>query len=77
MTLSTTAINILAETIAPKAAEALLMSEEWVTLCQDLVPSIVDAELGEMDPDLYFDISLAVMDHLTIKVVKNLTIKAV
>jgi hypothetical protein len=69
MTLSTKAINILAETIAPKAAEALLMSEEWVTLCQDLVPSIVDAELGECEEDLYFELSLAVMEHLTIKAV--------
>jgi hypothetical protein len=33
------------------------------------VPSIVDAELGEMDQDLYFDVSLAVMEHLTIKAV--------
>jgi hypothetical protein len=77
MTLSNKAINILAENLAPKAAEAILLSEEWVALCQDLVPSIVDAELGEMDPDLYFDVSLAVMDHLTIKAVKNLTIKTV
>jgi hypothetical protein len=69
MTLSTKAINILAETIAPKAAEALLMSEEWVTLCQDLVPSIVGAEIGECEEDLYFDLSLAVMEHLTIKAV--------
>ena len=77
MTLSNKATNILAKAIAPKAADAILLSEEWVALCQDLVPSIVDTELGEMDPDLYFDVSLAVMDHLTIKVVENLTIRAV
>lgn len=65
--LSNKALNILAEKIAPKVVDAILESEEWITLCHDLVPDAVTRELGDLDDDLHFELSLMIMDRITLK----------
>ncbi len=66
MTLSNKALNILAEKIAPKVVDAIFESEEWTTLCHDLVPDVVTRELGNLDDDLHFELSLMIMDKIVI-----------
>ncbi len=67
--LSNKAINILAEKIAPNVVNHIFESEQWVTLLHDLVPDAVTHELGEIDEDLLFELSLVVMDKITIRAV--------
>jgi hypothetical protein len=64
--LSNKALNILAEKIAPKVVDAIFESEEWITLCHDLVPDVVTRELGDLDDDLHFELSLMIMDRIFI-----------
>jgi hypothetical protein len=69
MTLSNKATNILAKAIAPKAADAIFADERWVDLMQEIIPEIVEQEIGTCDEDLLFELSLAVMDRITLRAV--------
>ena len=60
-------LTLLANTLAPKVAEKILLSEEFIECLMEMIPGIVDKELGEMDEDLHFDLSMMVMDRLTLK----------
>ena len=65
--LSDKAISTLAEAITPKVIDYIYSSEQWVTFCHETVPEAIDAELGKMDDDLYFDLALCVMDRIMLK----------
>ena len=67
MTLSNKAIKKLAEAITPNVVNYIFESEQWTTFCHDIVPEAIDAELGEMDDDLYFELALCVMDRIMLK----------
>ena len=67
MTLSNKALNILAEKIAPKVADAIFESEAWMDLCHTIVPDVVTREIGDCDEDLLFELSLITMDRITLK----------
>jgi hypothetical protein len=67
--LSNKALNLLAAAIAPKVVEHIFESDEWVTLCHEVVPGGVIKEIGEVDEDLLFELSLAVMDRIVLKAV--------
>ena len=69
MTLSNKATNILAKAIAPKAADAIFADERWVDLMQEIIPEVVTKELGDCDDDLLFELSLCVMDRITLRAV--------
>ena len=65
--LNAKAINLLANQLAPTVAEKLFASEAWVEFLQSNLPSLIDTELGECDEDLLFELSLCVMDRLSLK----------
>jgi len=67
MALSTKALNILADTLAPKIAEELYSSEAFMEFMHRQVPTVIDAELGECDDDMLFDLSLMVMERIALR----------
>jgi hypothetical protein len=69
MALSTKALNLLADSLAPKIAEELYSSEAFVGFMHNQVPAIIDAELGECEDDMMFDLSLLVMERIILKAV--------
>jgi hypothetical protein len=69
MALSTKALNLLANGLAPKIAEELYSSEAFMEFMHNQVPAIIDSEIGEMDDDLMFDLSLLVMERIILKAV--------
>ncbi len=66
--LSTKAITLLANTLAPKVIERIYQSDEFITFLHEQIPPAIDAEAGEMDDELFFDLSLAVMDKVRLTV---------
>ena len=66
--LSTKAITLLANTLAPKVIERIYQSEEFITFLHEQIPQAIDAELGEVDEDLIFDLSMHVMDKVNLSV---------
>ena len=68
--LSTKAVRILATTVAPKVVEKLFASEEFTDMLHETIPDLVVSELGELDEDLMIELSLAVMDCISLKACK-------
>ena len=66
--LSNKAINLLAKSLAPDVANEIFESEAWVTLCHEVVPAAVTKLIGEVDEDLLFELSLAIMDRVSVRV---------
>ena len=69
MSLSNKAVNVLAKVVASDVADDILMSEEWVTLCHELVPALITEKLGEVEEDLLYELALCVMDRIVVKAV--------
>jgi len=65
--LSTKALTLLANTLAPKIAEQIMQSDEFVEFLHEHIPALVDAELGECDCDLHFDLSMMCMERLSLQ----------
>jgi hypothetical protein len=66
MALSTKTLQLLAKTLAPTIAEKIMQSDEFVEFLHNVLPDLVDAELGECEEDLHFDLSMLVMDRITL-----------
>ena len=66
--LSNKAYNLLAKSLVPKVANAIQCSDKYIELMLDLVPDLVTTELGEMDDEVLFELSLCVIDKMYIKV---------
>jgi hypothetical protein len=69
MALSTKALNLLADSLAPKIAEELYSSEAFMEFMHSQVPAIIDAELGECDDDMMFDLALMCMERIILKAI--------
>jgi hypothetical protein len=66
MTLSQKTCTLLANTLAPKIAEQIMQSESFIEYLHEVIPALVDTEVGEMDCDLHFDLSMMVMERLSL-----------
>lgn len=64
MSLSNKTLQLLAKTLAPTIAEKLYQSDEFVDFLHTVLPDLVDAELGEADEDLHFELSMCVMNRI-------------
>ena len=69
MALSIKALNLLADSLAPKIAEELCSSEAFMEFMHNQVPAIIDAELGECDDDMLFDLALMCMERIIFKAI--------
>jgi hypothetical protein len=69
MALSTKALNLLADSLAPKIAEELYSSEAFMEFMHNQVPAIIDAELGECGDDMMFDLALMCMERIILKAI--------
>ena len=65
--LSNKAYKMLADVLAPRLANELQSSERFVEFMHEVVPDLITAELGEMDDDTLFELSLCVMDKFYLK----------
>ena len=67
--LSQKALTLLANTLAPKIAESIMQSDEFIEFLHTMVPPLIEAELGEVEDDLEFDLSMCVLERLTLQAV--------
>ena len=65
--LSDKAYDLLAKSLAPRVANAIQCSDKYIELMLDLVPDLVTTELGEMDDEVLFELSLCVLDQMYLK----------
>ena len=65
--LSTKAYQMLANTLAPRIANELQSSEAFVDLMHEVIPDLITQELGEMDDETLFELSMCVLDKIYLK----------
>jgi hypothetical protein len=68
MSLSTKTLQLLAKTLAPTIAEKIMQSEEFVELLHSTIPALIEDELGEIDDDVLFDLSMITMEKMSLSV---------
>jgi hypothetical protein len=66
MALSTKTLQLLAKTLAPTIAEKIMQSDEFVEFLHTMIPALIEAELGEVEDDVLFDLSLITMEKITL-----------
>jgi hypothetical protein len=65
--LSNKAYKMLADVLAPRIANELQCSERFVEFMHEMIPVLIEQELGECDDEILFELSLAVMDKFYLK----------
>jgi hypothetical protein len=65
--LSNKAYKMLADVLAPRLANELQSSEQFVQFMHEMIPALIEKELGECDDEILFELSLAVMDKFYLK----------
>jgi len=68
MTLSNATVQNLANALAPEVVAYIYQDERWVDFMQEIVPDAIKENLGDVDDDVLFDLSVCVMDRIVPKV---------
>jgi hypothetical protein len=67
MALSTKTVNQLADALTSEVVDYIFASDEWIQFMHEIVPDAVQEKLGDVDEDLKFELSMAIMDRIYIK----------
>ena len=65
--LSNKTVSKIADAVKKDVIEHIYMNEKYAEVMQELVTEALDATLGEMDEDLYFDIGMLIFDRIELK----------
>jgi hypothetical protein len=65
--LSNKTVSKIADAVKKDVIEHIYMNEKYAEAMQELVTEALDATLGEMDEDLYFDIAMLIFDRIELK----------
>ena len=65
--LSNQTVSKIADAVKKDVIEHIYMNEKYAEAMQGLVTEALDATLGEMDEDLYFDIAMLIFDRIELK----------
>lgn len=68
MALSNKTFKNLADALAPEIVEYIFADERWVDFMQEIVPDAVQEKLGSVDEDILYELSLAIMDRICLRV---------
>lgn len=67
MALSNKTVQQLAAALVPEVVAYIFESDEWIQFMHDMVPDAVQDKVGDIDEDLKFELSMAIMDRIYIK----------
>jgi hypothetical protein len=67
MALSNKTYNKLADALLPEVIEYIFEDERWVNFMQEIIPDAITNKMGNVDPDVLYDLSLCVMDKIAFK----------
>ncbi len=67
MALSNKTVNQLADALTSEVVDYIFESDSWIQFMHDIVPDAVQDKLGDVDEDLKFELSMAIMDRIYIK----------
>ena len=67
--LSNGTMNKLADALASEVVEYIFADERWVEFMQEVVPDAITSKMGDMEPDVLYELALSIMDRIVPKTV--------
>jgi protoheme ferro-lyase len=67
MALSHKTISKIADAVKNDVINNIYENEKYAEMMQDLVTDALDKTMGEMDEDLFFDLSMLLFDRIELK----------
>ena len=67
MALSETTVSKLADAIKDEIIEHIYENDKFFDLMHELIAEALDAKMGEMDEDLYYELGLHLFDRIDLK----------
>ena len=67
MSLSNKTVSNIANALKSEVIYHIYANETYVSMMQQLVCEALDATMGEMDDDLYFDLAMVLFDSIELK----------
>lgn len=66
MTLSNKTIRGLADALTADVVNDIFASESYAEFMQDIIPTVIENKLGEIDEDVKYELAMCVMDNITL-----------
>jgi len=67
MSLSNKTVSNIANALKSEVIDHIYANETYASMMQQLVCEALDATMGEMDDDLYFDLAMVLFDSIELK----------
>ena len=67
MSLSNKTVSNIADALKSEVIDHIYANETYASMMQQLVCEALDATMGEMDDDLYFDLAMDLFDSIELK----------
>jgi hypothetical protein len=67
MPLSNKTVSNIANALKSEVIDHIYANETYASMMQQLVCEALDATMGEMDEDLYFDLAMVLFDSIELK----------
>jgi len=67
MPLSNKTVSNIADVLKKEVINHIYENESYASMMQQLVCEALDATMGEMDDDLYFDLAMVLFDSIELK----------
>jgi len=67
MPLSNKTVSNIADALKSEVIDHIYENETYASMMQQLVCEALDATMGEMDDDLYFDLAMVLFDSIELK----------
>lgn len=67
MPLSNKTVSNIADALKSEVIDHIYANETYASIMQQLVCEALDAKMGEMDDDLYFDLAMVLFDRIELK----------
>ncbi len=67
MALSVQTISKLADALKPEVIDYIYEDARWTTFLHEVVPDAIQTNLGPVDDEVLFDLSMCVMDRIVLE----------
>jgi len=67
MPLSNKTVSNIADALKSEVIDHIYANESYASMMQQLLCEALDATMGEMDDDLYFDLAMVLFDRIELK----------
>lgn len=67
MTLSSKSVNEIADALTPEVIKSIQDHDAWVDFMMETIPDILEEKLGKIQMDVMMDLTMCIMDRITLR----------